>query len=159
MSPQRRDCELHPGHHHGGLREHGAEWSDPREWAPVSSAWGLGAGCFFKSLGWPRSPSALLPFFGGGFPYENRLQKKGTLILTSLLEDLVALPLKVGQKERCLQRRSLSAFRQHGKLLPHSLWAGEEMAKGWGTIHRMCLTGPEVKVSSISMGLAHPLVV
>ena len=33
-----------------------------------------------------RSPSsALLPFFGGGFPY---YRKKGTLILTSLLEDL-----------------------------------------------------------------------
>ena len=27
-------------------------------------------------------------FFGGGFPYYNRLQKKGALILTSLLEDL-----------------------------------------------------------------------
>ena len=37
----------------------------------------------------PRSPSsALLPFFLGGFPYQNRLQKQGTLILTSLLEDL-----------------------------------------------------------------------
>ena len=38
-----------------------------------------------------RSPSgALLPtFFWGGFPNSNRLQKKvGTLILTSLLEDL-----------------------------------------------------------------------
>ena len=32
---------------------------------------------------------ALLPFFGGGFPTKNRLQTKvGTLILTSLLEDL-----------------------------------------------------------------------
>ena len=31
----------------------------------------------------------LLPFFGGGFPYHNRLrQKVATLILTSLLEDL-----------------------------------------------------------------------
>ena len=39
-----------------------------------------------------RSPSSALshPFFGGGFSYKNRLQKKvGTLILTSLLEDLV----------------------------------------------------------------------
>ena len=31
--------------------------------------------------------SALSPFFGGGFPYQSGLQKKGTLILTSLLED------------------------------------------------------------------------
>ena len=41
--------------------------------------------------GLPRSPSALsYPFLVGfGFPYSNRLQKKkGTLILTSLLEDL-----------------------------------------------------------------------
>ena len=45
-----------------------------------------------------RSPSsALLPFFGGGFPYSNKLQKKvGTLILTSLLEDLVRCPLVSG---------------------------------------------------------------
>ena len=35
--------------------------------------------------------SALLPFGGGGFPYSNRLEKKGTLILTSLLEDLDTL--------------------------------------------------------------------
>ena len=43
-----------------------------------------------RSIHPPRSLSnALLPFFGGGFPYFNRLQKKvGTLILTSLLEDL-----------------------------------------------------------------------
>ena len=37
-------------------------------------------------------------FFGGGFPYKNRLQKKGTLILASLLEDLdvlwAALPVR-----------------------------------------------------------------
>ena len=32
--------------------------------------------------------SAPLPFLGGGFPYYDRLQKKGTLILTSLLQDL-----------------------------------------------------------------------
>ena len=45
-----------------------------------------------------RSPSsALLPFFWGGFPYKNRLQKKvGTLILTSLLQDLVKA-LQVGE--------------------------------------------------------------
>ena len=38
-----------------------------------------------------RPPGALVPFFGGGLPYQNRLQKKrnGTLILTCLLEDLV----------------------------------------------------------------------
>ena len=30
-----------------------------------------------------------MSFLGGGFPYSNRLQQKvGTLILTSLLEDL-----------------------------------------------------------------------
>ena len=29
-------------------------------------------------------------FFGGGFPYKNRQKKVGTLILTSLLEDLDA---------------------------------------------------------------------
>ena len=46
----------------------------------------LSAGC--SRIGW-RGPlsSALLPFFGG-LPYENRLEKKGTLILASLLEDL-----------------------------------------------------------------------
>ena len=40
--------------------------------------------------GWRLGPpsSVLLPFAGGGFPYQNRLQKKGTLVLTSLLEDL-----------------------------------------------------------------------
>ena len=33
-----------------------------------------------------RSPSsALLPFFGGEFPYKNRLQKKGTLIRAEAL--------------------------------------------------------------------------
>ena len=31
---------------------------------------------------------ALLPFLGGGFPYYHRLHKTGTLILTSLLENL-----------------------------------------------------------------------
>ena len=38
-----------------------------------------------------RSPgSARLHFFDGGFPYKDRLQTKvGTLVLTSLLEDLV----------------------------------------------------------------------
>ena len=46
----------------------------------------LGSTCFPSTT---RSPgSVLLHFFGGGLPYENRLQKKGTLILTSLLEDL-----------------------------------------------------------------------
>ena len=36
--------------------------------------------------------SALLTFFGGGFPYQNRIQNKvGTLILTSLPEDLGVL--------------------------------------------------------------------
>ena len=43
--------------------------------------------------GSPRlGPSSALShplFWLGGFPYENRLQKKGTTILTSLLEDLV----------------------------------------------------------------------
>ena len=44
--------------------------------------------------------SALLPFlvWVGGFPYENRLQRKtsGTLILTSLLEDLETNPSYCG---------------------------------------------------------------
>ena len=42
-------------------------------------------------VGLTRSPSSALshPFFGGGFPYQNRLQKKGTLIVSFLLEDLV----------------------------------------------------------------------
>ena len=41
-----------------------------------------------RYLGRPaRCPSS--PFFGGGLPYYNRVQKKvGTLILTSVLEDL-----------------------------------------------------------------------
>ena len=35
--------------------------------------------------------TGFLPFFGGGFPYENRLQRKvGTLILSSLLKKLEA---------------------------------------------------------------------
>ena len=39
----------------------------------------------------PRSPSsALLPFFGEGFPTKIDYRKKGTLILTSLLDDLGA---------------------------------------------------------------------
>ena len=43
-----------------------------------------------RFLGRPAIGALLpFPFFGGGFPYENRLQKKvGSLILTSLLEDL-----------------------------------------------------------------------
>ena len=44
----------------------------------------------------PPAIGALLPFFFwlGGFPYQNRLQKKrDTLILASLLEDLdVGIP-------------------------------------------------------------------
>ena len=37
--------------------------------------------------------SALLPFFGEGSPiYQNRLLKKGTLLLTSPLEDLEEVP-------------------------------------------------------------------
>ena len=33
------------------------------------------------------------PFFGGEFPYQNRQKKVGTLILASLLEDLVRVPI------------------------------------------------------------------
>ena len=41
---------------------------------------------------WSRScSSALLPFVGGGFPYENDCRTKGALVLTSLLKDLVVL--------------------------------------------------------------------
>ena len=40
----------------------------------------------------PRCPgSALLPFLGGGFPTQIDYRKKGTHVLTSLLEDLEAL--------------------------------------------------------------------
>ena len=39
----------------------------------------------------PLNALALLPFFGGGFPYQNRqTRKNGTLLLTSLLENLVS---------------------------------------------------------------------
>ena len=41
------------------------------------------------------------PLFGGGFAYYNRLQKKvGTLILTSLLEDLVVISSSVLWEKR-----------------------------------------------------------
>ena len=57
---------------------------------------GLLIGVSARSLGFdlvtcPGLGPPFYPFFGGGFPYQNRLQKKGTLILASLLEDLVWL--------------------------------------------------------------------
>ena len=53
---------------------------------------------FFWRLGLPVVPFYhLLSLFEGGFPYQNRLQKKvGTLILTSLLEDL-GVPIPIPQ--------------------------------------------------------------
>ena len=64
-----------------------------------------------RSLEWyPRSPSsAVLPFFGEGSPTKVDCRKKGTLILTSLLEDLVSIggkshqnrvPMRVDSLER-----------------------------------------------------------
>ena len=48
-----------------------------------------------QRLGPPEE--TLVPFFEGGFPCENRLQKKvGTLFLTSLLEDLGVALAKSG---------------------------------------------------------------
>ena len=51
------------------------------------------------------SSSALLPFvfcffFLGGLPYQVRLQKKGTLILPSLLEDLEVVCSRSAWQER-----------------------------------------------------------
>ena len=43
-----------------------------------------------RTLGPPVAPVYRF-FFLGGFPYQNKLQTKGTLILTSLLEDLVLI--------------------------------------------------------------------
>ena len=40
------------------------------------------------SIFWRRVPLLKYPFSGGGFPYSNTTEKKGTLILTSQLEDL-----------------------------------------------------------------------
>ena len=57
-----------------------------------------------------RSPSgALLPFFGGEFPTKIDYRKKGTLILTSPLEDLVVLfkgiDFTTGLIFSCISRR------------------------------------------------------
>ena len=58
-----------------------------------SSAWTAVIPSFSHRLG-PQLGALSLPFFGWeGSPYKNRLERKvGTLILTSLLEDLVGIP-------------------------------------------------------------------
>ena len=47
-----------------------------------------------KHNGDPQWLGTLLPFFCGEFPYKIGFRKKGTLILTSLLEDLGGFPLQ-----------------------------------------------------------------
>ena len=56
---------------------------------PISAGGRGGAGWVGHLLPGPQVSSALLPFFGEGSPTKIDYGKKGALILTSLLEDLV----------------------------------------------------------------------
>ena len=58
------------------------------------------------------APSALFPFFGEGSPTKIDYRRKGTLILTSLLEDLV---------------EHLSIATAHMKPPPHVVWPPEAL--------------------------------
>ena len=61
----------------------------PRDWLEVFQGWSTSVACFWWLFS--RCPSSgLVHFFGGeGSPTKIDYRKKGTLILTSLLEDLV----------------------------------------------------------------------